>query len=171
MKVLLVLLLATLARVASALSPAEMLVEGAPSAVVVCADADTGGEAGTGSGIVVAENEVSALGIPWALVPGLPPDIEPMREYGLAFAREIARDQHFPREALRQGWAGSVEIRVTVGADGQLEDVSVTKSSGHPILDEEAIAKVMRARELPQVPEPLAGREFTLTLPVTFRLE
>ena len=112
-----------------------------------------------------------ALGIPPAVAPGLLYDLEPMQEYGLAFAREIARDQHFPREALKQGWAGSVEIRVTVGTDGRLEDVSVIKSSGHTILDEEAVAKVMRARELPPVPAPLAGRAFTLSFPVVFRLE
>lgn len=169
MKALLVLLLTTPAPVAGDLSSAGILAEVARGIVVVRAQA--GGVVMTDRGDIVAENDVPAPGIPLALVPGLPTDLEPMREYGLAFAREIAEDQHFPREALRQGWVGSVEIRVTVGADGELENVSVTKSSGHGILDEEAVAKVMRARRLPRVPGHLLGRQFTVTLPVTFRLE
>ncbi len=145
MKALLFLMLVTPA-------PAEILAEGV-------------------HGIIVAENRPPALVISQAGVPGQPPDVEPIQEYGLAFAREIASDQHFPREALRQGWVGSVEIRVTVGADARLGEVSVAKSSGHTILDDEAVAKVMRARALPQVPAPLAGRAFTLSFPVVFRLE
>lgn len=122
-------------------------------------------------GIIVGENQTPALVIPGAGVPGPPSDLASMQEYGLAFASEIARDQHFPREALKRGWAGSVEVRVTVGAGGRLEDVSVIISSGHTTLDEEAIAKVIRARGLPPVPAPLAGRAFTLSFPVVFRLE
>lgn len=132
------------------------------------------GEDGRPIGMVAlqtAQHQVLALAVPTGAFSGQLPGLEPIERYALAVAREIGRDQHFPPEALRQGWNGSVRVRVLVGADGRLGDVSVAQSSGHLVLDEEAIAKVMRAPALPAVPEDLRGLAFSVDVPVRFRLE
>lgn len=50
----------------------------------------------------------------------------------------------YPAAAARQGWGGTVVLRVRVLADGHAEGVEVKKSSGRKILDESAIAAVKK---------------------------
>ncbi len=119
----------------------------------------------------LTDNQALAMAVPWAPMPDQAQGVEWMKRYALTFAREISKDQRFPREAMMQGWVGTTEIKVIVGADGQIKDVSVAKSSGHQILDDEAVGKIMRAPHLPQLPETLLGQEFTIVVPITFRLE
>ena len=39
------------------------------------------------------------------------------------------------------------------------------------MLDDEALEKVQRAKQLPPPPENFKGREFTVMVPIVFRLE
>jgi protein TonB len=48
----------------------------------------------------------------------------------------------YPSTAARQGWGGTVTLRVRVLADGHAESVTVKKSSGRKVLDDAAIAAV-----------------------------
>jgi protein TonB len=50
----------------------------------------------------------------------------------------------YPGVASRNGWGGTVILRVRVLADGHAEGVEVKKSSGRKVLDEAAIAAVKR---------------------------
>ena len=94
-----------------------------------------------------------------------------LEQYGLKLSREIGKDQRYPRRAQMLGWTGTTQVMVRMSADGRVKEVSVAKSSGHEILDEEAVEKVKRARQLPQPPEDFRGREFTVMVPIVFRLE
>ncbi len=48
----------------------------------------------------------------------------------------------YPAAAARQGWEGTVLLRVRVLSTGKVDSVEVQKSSGHKVLDEQAIATV-----------------------------
>ncbi len=50
----------------------------------------------------------------------------------------------YPPAALRRREQGGVVLRVTVGPDGRARAAVVQQSSGHPLLDDAAVAKVLR---------------------------
>lgn len=55
----------------------------------------------------------------------------------------------YPDYARRQGWEGLVILKVFVAKDGNPDQVSIEKSSGHQILDEAALKAVKKWRFLP----------------------
>lgn len=91
--------------------------------------------------------------------------------YAEAVRSRILRDQRYPGEALANAWQGTTEVTVVIGADGQVKGARVAASSGHPVLDAEAVAKARSALDLPAPPRFLQGREFTLAVPIVFRLD
>lgn len=50
----------------------------------------------------------------------------------------------YPPVSLRRREQGDVVVRVTVGTDGLPQSAVVVQSSGHPLLDEAALAKLRR---------------------------
>ncbi|MCW5627078.1 MAG: energy transducer TonB, partial [Burkholderiales bacterium] len=104
--------------------------------------------------------------------PTAPPiDRGALEQYGLLLSKEIGRDQRYPRRAQMLGWQGTTDVSVLFGADGLVKDVKILKSSGYEVLDEEAVAKVKRAKNLPAPPDATRGREFRVTVPILFKLE
>ncbi len=56
----------------------------------------------------------------------------------------------YPTRDLRQGNAGTAEFTLTIGADGRVTDCRITRSTGHPGLDQATCSKVsQRARFTP----------------------
>ena len=49
----------------------------------------------------------------------------------------------YPREAMRQGLGGTVELEILVGIDGRPLDVRIVRSSGHRVLDQAARRAVL----------------------------
>ncbi|MBK8018667.1 MAG: TonB family protein [Betaproteobacteria bacterium] len=94
-----------------------------------------------------------------------------LEAYGLRLSREIGKDQRYPKRAQMTGQQGTTEVLVRMGRDAKIKDVTVAKSSGFALLDEEAIEKVKRVRTLPRPPDDFKGREFTVMIPIVFRLE
>jgi len=75
----------------------------------------------------------------------------------------------YPVAARRNGWEGTVRIRVEVRANGTVERVALMASSGHDVLDEAALTTVARWRF---APARLAGQPVaaTVEVPITYRL-
>ena len=76
----------------------------------------------------------------------------------------------YPREARHKGWEGVVEALATVDAAGQLLDLRVSHSSGHPELDAAALTALRGARYKPGSVDG-APATATLTVTVRFRLQ
>ncbi len=76
----------------------------------------------------------------------------------------------YPAVAARQGWGGTVTLRVRVLADGHAESVEVKKSSGRKVLDESAIAAVKQWTFVPSKrgSTPIDG---WATVPIVFNPE
>jgi len=91
--------------------------------------------------------------------------------YGSSISRLLARYREYPRVAAMRGWEGTVTMRLTVGANGRLTEAQVDASSGHTVLDAQALEMVKRIAELPPPPEGLRDREFAVLVPVEFRLQ
>lgn len=89
----------------------------------------------------------------------------------MARVREhVQRGVAYPPEALANRWEGIVRIAVAYGWAGEIKDIAVRSSSGHPILDQAAL-DIVRGMALPQAPEALRGTEFDITFPISFRLQ
>ncbi len=69
-------------------------------------------------------------------------------------------DPIYPKAALDQGLEGAVTLTVTVGPNGEVQDVTVSSSSGHASLDQAAVRAVKRWTFTPgmQKGKPAAGK-------------
>jgi protein TonB len=76
----------------------------------------------------------------------------------------------YPASAARQGWQGTVLLRVRVLSTGRVDNVEVQKSSGHKLLDDEAIATVRTWQFAPSKrgATPVDG---WATVPIEFKLD
>jgi len=91
--------------------------------------------------------------------------------YGQTISLVLARYTDYPRLAQMQGWQGAVTMRLRVAPSGRLLDAEVYTSSGHEVLDRQALAMAARAERFPAPPEGLRDREVAVLVPVVFRLE
>lgn len=99
-------------------------------------------------------------------------DIDAARNaYGTLLSREFAKHKQYPRIAQMRGWQGIAKVELHLDSDGRITSSSVSESSGHEILDKQALEMVRKASPLPPPPEALRGRAFTIVVPVAFRLE
>ncbi|MFO1321704.1 MAG: TonB family protein [Burkholderiales bacterium] len=94
-----------------------------------------------------------------------------MESYTRDVLRRITANQFYPREALTRALQGAARVDLVIGVDGRVKGVRLLRSTGHAVLDSEALEKVRLLGELPVPPRLLQGREFSLAVPVVFRLE
>jgi protein TonB len=128
-----------------------------------------------GSGTAGKEEGRPALGADAVSASALPGSGGRLLDYGRAgrverdfsFIRDgVIRHVSYPDRARRMGWEGRVVLSFMVLEGGSVQDVKVTESSGHRVLDENARDAVMKARFSRKVPYRL-----TVVLPVEYRLE
>lgn len=76
----------------------------------------------------------------------------------------------YPPIALRRGWEGTVRLRVTLDIQGHPSRVDLAASSGHPLLDESALAAVRRWQFRPatRLGEAVVA---TVEVPIVFKLK
>jgi protein TonB len=100
----------------------------------------------------------------------LAPSPDALAGYGRSVSQALARHREYPRLALMRGWEGSTTLRLRVAPGGKLAEAAVHQSSGHDVLDDQALAMVKRLGALPPPPEALRDREFAVLVPVVFQL-
>ena len=99
-------------------------------------------------------------------------DLETARSrYGSLLAREIAKHKRYPRIAQMRGWQGEALVELQLDGSGKILSSKIQTSSGHDVLDKQALEMVMRATPFPPPPAVLSGQSFTLLVPISFRLE
>jgi len=97
--------------------------------------------------------------------------VDSLRTYRIAVATQAKRFKRYPAQAMASGWEGSADIRVEVGSDGRPRPASVTRSSGHELLDRAALATIEAGALRARLPESLRGKAFAVVLPVFFNLD
>ncbi|HQR53042.1 MAG TPA: TonB family protein [Burkholderiales bacterium] len=97
-------------------------------------------------------------------------DPDMLASYGHALSQAIAKHQRYPRLAQMRGWQGTATVALKFGAGNRLLATTLYKSSGQEVLDEQALQMVKDAQPLPSAPERLRSRDFTVHVPIVFRL-
>ena len=82
----------------------------------------------------------------------------------------VARLKRYPHTARVNHLEGRVVIRAVITDDGQLAEANVSESSGHSILDEDALEVIRRACPL-KLRQPLGRRQVVVQVPINYRLE
>jgi protein TonB len=99
------------------------------------------------------------------------PDPGSLARFRLELMEVARRYKRYPRIAQDNNWEGRVELRVAFAENGSLGALTVRKSAGRAVLDEEAQAMIRSAQPHVAVPPSLRGRAFTLEIPVDFSLK
>jgi len=79
--------------------------------------------------------------------------------------------KRYPRVALDNNWEGRAVVRMIVGANGMIASISVVSTSGHEILDKQALDMIQKAKPRVQIPAGLRGKEFPIEIPVVYELK
>jgi protein TonB len=126
----------------------------------------------TGATVDIPETVTRGLASPAAAVSATAPATNNMlarRAVQTAVSIAFKANFRYPRIARRNGWEGTVTLALRVLPDGQLTDILVSSSSGHPVLDLAAIHTLQTA-SVPQAKHWLSEQAVDLVLPVEYRL-
>lgn len=82
----------------------------------------------------------------------------------------IERKLQYPAQALTKKWGGKPQVRITIDPSGNVLSVTLAKSSGKTILDNEAIATAKRASPLPKPPSEImqGSNQKSFVIPIRF---
>ena len=97
------------------------------------------------------------------------PEPEPVREKKPARLIKSERPD-YPQVARKEGWEGTVVLRITIGTGGDVENVITQTSSGYPALDESA-AQSVKTWQFDPAKDGDAPISTSVDLPVRFDLE
>ena len=97
------------------------------------------------------------------------PEPEPVREQIPARLIKSERPD-YPQTARKEGWEGTVVLRITIGTGGDVENVKTQTSSGHPALDESA-AQSVKTWQFDPAKDGDVPISTSVDLPVRFDLE
>lgn len=95
-------------------------------------------------------------------------DPDDLRHYRFALAVAARSFKRYPPLAREHGWQGRVDIEVSASVATLVPVLSLVKSSGQPVLDEEALTMLERASVATAIPGNLKGRDFRFVLPIEF---
>jgi periplasmic protein TonB len=116
-----------------------------------------------------ASAEAQPSGPVASVAPSAEPDPGSLARFRLEIISIAGRFKRYPRVAIDNNWEGTAEVRLTFAADGRRSSIVIVKSSGHEVLDKQALDTIGRA--FVPVPPALRGKEFSLEIPVIYNLK
>ncbi len=87
-----------------------------------------------------------------------------------ALWRRVEQLKRYPHLARMNRWEGRVVLRVVIQEDGHLLDLAVSESSGHSVLDQDALEILKLASPL-TLKHPLGKPQVVVQVPISYRLE
>jgi periplasmic protein TonB len=87
-----------------------------------------------------------------------------------ALWRRIEDLKRYPTQARANHWEGRVVVKAVIRDDGTVADLMIAESSGQSILDQEALAVMMKASPL-ILKHPLGKPSITMLIPISYRLD
>jgi protein TonB len=94
-----------------------------------------------------------------------------LAQYRLQVISAARKYKRYPRVAMDNNWEGEVVVRMVIGANGMIAALSIKTSSGHEVLDRQALEMFKRAKPLVQIPPALRGKEFAVELRAIYNLK
>jgi len=92
-------------------------------------------------------------------------------KYGNSLWGAISKHKKYPKIAAMRNWQGEAIVELELDGNGKLKSKKIIQSSGHDVLDRQALEMVEKALPFPAPPDVLRGNNFTITVPVPFKLE
>jgi protein TonB len=83
---------------------------------------------------------------------------------------QLLRNKRYPSAAASNHETGSVVVSFTLDRSGRLLSRNIAHSSGHPSLDQEALATIDRSQPLPTPPAGTSQASLHITVPLNFTL-
>jgi periplasmic protein TonB len=99
-----------------------------------------------------------------------PVDRDVLAEYGRGLRERALQFGGYPPLAQKRGWQGRVKVLVRFARNGLPQQVGVKESSGHRVLDDQAMEMVRQACKDFPLPDALSGKAFSVVVPVDFKL-
>ena len=99
-------------------------------------------------------------------VKGGAPKVEPSWQTSLM--RQLQRFKRYPAQSRKE--EGVVLLSFSLDRSGHVLAHSIARSSGHPHLDNEVMAMIVRADPLPPLPASMPQTRIDLTVPIRFSL-
>ncbi len=88
-----------------------------------------------------------------------------------ALLARLEKYKRYPAEAMADHQEGVPMLHFSMDRKGHVLSANIEGSSGHALLDQEALALVRRAEPLPVPPDSVEGDPVTLTVPIEFYIE
>ncbi|MDR1084266.1 MAG: energy transducer TonB [Deltaproteobacteria bacterium] len=90
--------------------------------------------------------------------------------YKTRIQRRLERSKKYPPMARSNRIEGVVYVTFTINKDGRVVNSSISRSSGFPVLDDEAMGLLRRVNPLPSIPDEVHASVVTLTAPLQFKI-
>lgn len=94
-----------------------------------------------------------------------------IKQYSIEVAGFAKKFKSYPRVARDNNWEGKVVIRVSVKANGINASYRVLVSSGHEVLDKQALDMITKGRPRARIPPGLQGKDFSFDIPVYYEMK
>ncbi|MDO8355195.1 MAG: energy transducer TonB [Nitrospirota bacterium] len=95
------------------------------------------------------------------------------RDYGWlseAILRRVEELKRYPASARAERAEGKVVVKAVISEDGNISEMEVFQSSGHPGLDKAAMDTMKQAAPF-HLPHPLGQPRMTIKIPMSYRLD
>ncbi|MBD2745478.1 energy transducer TonB [Microvirga sp. BT688] len=93
-----------------------------------------------------------------------------LNRYVASLTAALRNRLRYPDVARTQGIDGVATLRFTMDRSGRIISSTVTRSAGHPALDQAAIAAASPGSSLPPAPAALPQQQFSISVPLRFNL-
>ena len=87
----------------------------------------------------------------------------------LQFVARIERLKGYPYIARANRWEGLVILEAVINHEGVLVDLKIAESSGHSVLDQDAMEVIRKSCPL-QLKHSLGKSEMTMRVPISYKL-
>lgn len=92
-------------------------------------------------------------------------------QYRLEVLNAARSHNRYPPLARENNWEGEVRVRMVIGPSGKIIALTVQSTSGHQVLDRQALEMFRRAQAQVPLPPSLRGKEITLELRAIYNLK
>ena len=82
----------------------------------------------------------------------------------------IEQLKRYPAVARLNHWEGKVVLRAVIKEDGRVVDLRIAQSSGHDVLDQDALGLMQQASPIP-LKQPLGNPQVVVHIPISYKLE
>jgi protein TonB len=155
---------------AEPLAPPEPAPEASPPSPALEVASPTEAEASEAPPVLARADPGPA--VPAAPTPAAEPAEDPgsLEKYRLQLYAVAPKYKHYPRIATDNNWKGLVALRMVMAPSGRIAWMTVTKTSGYDVLDQQALEMFRKAAEVVPVPPILRGKQFAVDVAADYYL-